>query len=196
MLFRQIPGVLEEAEAAELLAYAIAHEGDFIPTGLGVACERDDRVRRSRRLQKFGPVQQAFERRIGDMVPQLVEDLKLVPFVPRELETELVAHEDGAFYLRHIDLSTDSEERQKAPGDRMLSIVAYFHRTPRGFSGGALRLFPELRPGEKAPPVDIDPAHNTAVAFSSWLPHEVMPVWCPSASFADARFAVNCWVLR
>jgi hypothetical protein len=75
---------------------------------------------------------------------------------------------------------------------RVISAVYYFHRLPKSFSGGVLRIHPIG--GEPASFVDIEPANDKLIFFPSWVPHEVMPVVCPSGRFEDSRFALNCWV--
>ena len=82
--------------------------------------------------------------------------------------------------------------------DRLLSAVLYFHREPKGFSGGELRLFrlnvrPDTKPVEVADHLDLMPVRNSLVAFPSWVTHEVRPISCPSNRFEDFRFALNCW---
>jgi Rps23 Pro-64 3,4-dihydroxylase Tpa1-like proline 4-hydroxylase len=77
----------------------------------------------------------------------------------------------------------------------MLSAVYYFHRMPKAFSGGCLRLHRiGARPGDIG--MDVTPIDNSLVVFPSWAPHEVLPVRCLSGAFGDSRFAVNCWVYR
>jgi Rps23 Pro-64 3,4-dihydroxylase Tpa1-like proline 4-hydroxylase len=81
----------------------------------------------------------------------------------------------------------------------VISAVDYFFREPKGFTGGALRLY---RFG--ADPSDcgerdcvaFEPVQNRVVIFPSWARHGVERVSCPSAEFADFRFALNCWFCR
>ena len=61
-----------------------------------------------------------------------------------DVELELVAHNDGAFYARHIDTATGEDSNQV----RVLSGVYYFHAKPKAFTGGALRLFAIRGPTE------------------------------------------------
>jgi Rps23 Pro-64 3,4-dihydroxylase Tpa1-like proline 4-hydroxylase len=72
----------------------------------------------------------------------------------------------------------------------VLSGVYYFHRRPKAFAGGELRLHAIGDPDRF---VDIEPVHNALLVFPAWAPHEVRPISCPSGAFVDARFAVNCW---
>jgi len=110
-------------------------------------------------------------------------------------EIELVAHGDGGFYHRHIDTFTGSGRSRS--GDRVVSCVYYFHSRPKQFAGGELRLYPLPTRVAPAPePIDVAPEHDTLVAFSSWMPHEVMPTVCPTKQFKDYRFSINCWVYQ
>lgn len=100
-----------------------------------------------------------------------------------DLEMQIAAHNDGAFFRRH----NDSYKGWNL--NRVISAVYYFHREPCGFTGGALRLYPLTGEGN----ADVAPTHNSLVVFPSFVQHEVMPVACPSGEFMDSRFALNCW---
>ena len=69
-------------------------------------------------------------------------------------------------------------------------MVYYFHRQPRCFTGGRLRLF-DLG-GERS--IDIEPVHDSLLVFPSYARHEVETISCPDGAFADGRFAVNMWL--
>lgn len=195
MSHRVIQNLLGLDGAADLLAYAIANEESFVPTGVGTENEPVARMRASRRLTDLGPYLALVEQCVWPLVPGLIADLQLTRFRATELEIELVAHENGAFYKRHIDLFTDSA---RLAGDRLVSLVIYLNEQPKRFEGGELRLYPQINPAGMSDQgaIDIVPEHGLAVAFSSWMPHEVRPVACPSGEFRHARFAINCWVLR
>jgi SM-20-related protein len=130
---------------------------------------------------------------ISRLLPRLCAELGIAPFTPAEFETELVATPNAGFYTRHIDTFT-GEDRARGR-TRVVSCVYYFRQRPDAFSGGQLRLYPLPKPSETSPtPVDVWPEHNSLVVFSSWLPHEILPVSVPSAEFIDSRFSINCWV--
>jgi len=190
---------LSGGERAALLAWALGNEGRFAPAGVG-GVGVNGAVRRTVSLRDLGPLAAVLKARLKDRAAGFVETLQTAPFAVSHVELELAAHNDGAFYSRHRDASTGD-----APGhgQRVLSGVYYFHREPRGFSGGCLRLHAirdldtdvasddgSLDVGSR----DVAPDQNTLVVFPSWAPHEVMPVRCPSGAFADSRFAVNCWL--
>ena len=184
---------LPKETVAALLEFALAHEADFKPTGVGRT--KDDAVKPDIRMsvgtRELGPFKPILKEKLRALVPQLVARLRATPVEDPKFELQLVAHNDGAFYKHHIDTLTASDRE----GLRVLSGVYYFHASPKAFTGGALRLYAIGDPDKKKF-VDIEPAHNTLLVFPSWAPHEVMPVSCPSKRFADSRFTVNCWVHR
>lgn len=182
---------LSRAEHAALLAWTLDNEARFKPAVVG-GDTVDPVIRQSLSLRDLGPIQSAFEERIRAGTSDMIAELRVTPFETSQIELELVAHNDGAHFLLHTDLYTVTRSKR---GDRMLSAVYYFHREPKGFSGGFLRLHQVgARQGDAGE--DIPPEQNSLVVFPSWGPHEVMPVHCPSGAFADSRFAVNCWVYR
>lgn len=179
-----------EAHAA-LLAWTLQSESRFVPAQLAGGLVKPE-VRRALVLRDLGPLAAVFDARLREEAPRWAAALRSTPFTTTEVELELAAHNDGAHFTLHSDTYSRAEV---ARGDRMLSAVYYFHRQPRRFEGGALRLHRlGAEPGD--PGLDIAPDDNSLVVFPSWGPHEVMPVRCPSGAFADARFAVNCWIYR
>jgi SM-20-related protein len=181
--------------AAALFDFALAHESRFAPSkvGYGEAGRVDPAKRVSAQLHKLGPLKDDLRARFAAVLPDLIATLKTPPFEPSWIEVELVSHGDGAFFGRHLDTGRDKDGIKAL---RILSGVYYFHARPKAFSGGALRLHELMPSGKDRHFVDIEPMHNSFVAFPSWMPHEVLPVSCPSRRFADSRFAVNCWFHR
>ncbi|MDB5675721.1 MAG: hypothetical protein JWM65_2703 [Sphingomonas bacterium] len=183
--------LLSPDECRDLLGWALDNEARFQPAALDKGLV-DPAIRRSLSLRDLGPFSVLFEEYVRAMVPDLIDQLRVTPFVAGEVELELVAHNDGAHFALHGDLYTG---QSSARGNRLLSAVYYFHRAPKGFSGGCLRLHRiGAMPGDMG--VDIAPDQNSLVVFPSWAPHEVLTVRCPSGGFGDSRFAVNCWVYR
>jgi Rps23 Pro-64 3,4-dihydroxylase Tpa1-like proline 4-hydroxylase len=188
--FRVLPGFLAPAETAQLLDYAAANEAAFRATKVGVAGKGrvDPSFRISRACSEVGETGPLLARKLKQIGPDLTAALKVTPFEVSRVELQLVAHGDGAYYRRHIDTQTAVDVENV----RVLSGVFYLNRQPRGFAGGALRLY--AIGGDEIRFVDVEPAHNSLVVFPAWAPHEVMPVSCPSGAFMDSRFAVNCWL--
>lgn len=196
MLYTTIPKFLGAELNRELLDFADASRSNFLDTGVGVDSEVHTATRVSKRLSDLREYREKIERRVLEKVPELLEQLRMSRFSPTGCEIELVAHEDGAFYRRHIDVFTD-KSREKLRNDRLLTVVYYLFRQPKMFSGGELRLYPIPSISHKVDEyIDVAPENDVAVAFSSWVPHEVRPIRCSAGQFRDARFAINCWVLR
>jgi Rps23 Pro-64 3,4-dihydroxylase Tpa1-like proline 4-hydroxylase len=192
--YRCISNFLTDNERNDLLQFSIACEAHFKPTGVrhrGIEV-LNPQQRVSVRLREFGPAQNMLRARIIPLIPKLISELRVSLFALAKIEMELVAHGQGAFFKRHIDTLTGVDAKGKS--SRLLSAVYYFHSEPKGFEGGALRLYRFGRVENADDFVDIQPMQNTLVAFPSWASHEVLPVTCPSGRFSDSRFAVNFWV--
>ncbi len=189
----RIEGFLGPDMVGKLLALALDREKDFVPTqvGNGAKGRIDPAIRESLLLRDFGDLRAELEARFGAALDVATRVLRLSPVRLHRLELELVAHNAGAFYHEHIDTFTG---RSDGESERALTGVYYFHRQPKGFSGGDLRLhaIAPMADGTRRFN-DIPPDQDTFVLFPAWVPHEVRPVICPSRAFADSRFAVNCW---
>jgi SM-20-related protein len=183
---------LDEATVAGLLDHAVARQADFAPTKVGTRAV-NPATRISSGTRDLGNFRAILKDKILGLVPKLIVDLRVTPFEPFRLETELVAHGDGAFYKQHIDTRTAHDPETHTI--RVLSGVYYFNAEPKAFSGGALRLY-AIGGDDAVDFVDIEPQRNSLLVFPSWAPHEVRPVSCPSGRFIDSRFAINCWVHR
>jgi Rps23 Pro-64 3,4-dihydroxylase Tpa1-like proline 4-hydroxylase len=198
--WRRFADFLSEEEHAGLLAWALAQRARFEESKVwGGAVDPTRRI--SRFTTRLGPYAPIIEARIAARLHDIFQATGTRPFEPEYYELELVAHGDGAHFGPHTDIPIGAARTRVAEGQggthrRLLSGVYYFHREPKGFAGGALRLFrfgggegPEDR-------VDVEPEQNSLVVFPTWALHEVRPVSCPSGDFADSRFAVNVWLCR
>ena len=179
--------------AEHLFQYAIAHESDFGPSK--VALGQMSIVDESRRVSKVNcdvyPVMPVIEPAIRRAVDEAIPRLGLVNVEPYFLEPQLTWCGNGAFFKIHSDtLSRDGYTNQ-----RVMTIVYYFHKEPKAFTGGQLLLYGLGADANSSPQQEIEPRFDRAVFFPSWFPHEVLPVHC-SDQFADGRFAISCWVRR
>jgi SM-20-related protein len=179
---------LDEETVSGLLDYAVSRQSDFTPTQMGSIgrVRFDPSFRSSMSLSDLGKFKQVLKAKILGLLPTLIAQLRVSPVDEPKLEIELVAHGDGAFYKRHIDINS-------AHRSRLLSAVYYFNAKPKAFTGGALRLH-AIGGKEGQSFVDIEPARNSLMVLLPWAPHEVLPISCPSKRFIDSRFAINCWV--
>jgi SM-20-related protein len=178
-----------------LLHYAQSQRDNFIESGIGRGDNKriDLTLRRSVRLKQLGDLQDELQARVRDALPAMFQQLRTTRFEPSKFELEIVAHNDGGFFARHRDADLDGPRRAN---DRVISAVYYFHRIPKSFSGGVLRICSFVGDKDTGAFVDIEPVNDTLVFFPSWFPHEVLTVACPSRRFEDSRFAINCWVRR
>jgi hypothetical protein len=175
-----------------LLRFAQSNEHRFEDTQVRYGeGDRPDPARRVSKKLSLGNLKTEVRAKVTDLLPVMFERLGIKPFVPSKIEVELVAHGDGAFFLRHIDTLTHREGRR-----RIISAVYYFHVLPKAFSGGILRLHSPAASGQKCTFVDIEPDYDTLVFFPSFFPHEVLPVKCTSRQFLDSRFAINFWIRK
>lgn len=196
-LYKSLPGFLGGEIRNQLLEYVLANESRFESSTVGDKQDwrRDESIRISRRLGDLGDFRSIIEQQVLARLPEMIAALGVTTFQPSGFETEITAYGDGSLYRRHVDTYMGTERPTE---DRLLSLVYYFYCEPRSFTGGVLRLYPVSVAvgGGAVNAVDIRAEQDTAVVFSSWVPHEVLRVACPSGKFADSRFAINCWILR
>jgi SM-20-related protein len=178
-----------------LLDFAQAQRESFFPSAIGYDknARVDANVRRSGRIEKLGDLAQELRTRVRAVLPAIFRELGTGPFEPGRIEVEMVAHGDGAFFTEHKDIGVEDE---KFVVRRVVTAVHYFHRLPKAFSGGVLRIYPLAGSKKSNDFIEIAPTNDTLAFFPSWFPHEVLPVVCPSGRFEDSRFAINIWIHR
>jgi Rps23 Pro-64 3,4-dihydroxylase Tpa1-like proline 4-hydroxylase len=137
-----------------------------------------------------------YERTITDRVltclPRVLEKWGRDPFPISRIETQATASNHGDFFHCHSDNGAETVAA------REITFVYFFHREPKPFSGGELRIYDSRRENDCYVPTanyrTIVPEQNQLVLFASGLSHEITPVDCPSGKFVDSRFTVNGWV--
>jgi len=109
-------------------------------------------------------------------------------------EVQVTASNDGDSFAIHPD---DGHEEVAS---RYLTFVYFFHREPKQFVGGELRIHDSRLQRERyvsqGSYQKIVPQENQIVFFPCSLLHEITPVECPSRAFADSRFTLNGWIHR
>ena len=187
-----IDGFLGEKPAGDLLELAMASQHAAEPAAVtakaGYAIDASHRSALSLPIdltENASPFREAIDRRMGE----IFDSVGIRAFEHPVLELECVAHRDGGRFGAHSDTMTDNE---RGDSDRIVSAVYYFHREPRGFTGGELALYGIGSEDS----VEIEPIHDRLVVFQSFARHEVRPVSVPGDAFADARFSINCWIRR
>jgi SM-20-related protein len=196
----QFRDFLSAGEHRALLDWTLANRDRFIPARLfGNVLDESRRI--AERLPDLGPHAPVFERRLEENRAEIFRHTGTRPFEVETVELELAAHGDGAFFAHHSDIPF-GEGRKPVGGDRtgtqdrLVSAVYYFHREPKRFSGGTLRLYRFGDHQAEGDFIEFEPEQNSLVVFPSWARHEVRRVACPDCAFEDYRFAVNAWLCR
>lgn len=195
-----IDGFLDEETHQNLLAWTLGNANRFTPATVTHAdvTHVHTSSRDNLKLSDLGPLLAPIRQRMLAALPRLAQSLGCHFPCEALLELELTAYGDGAFYQAHTDSVPPGQlkdRRLAEPDPRLLSAVYYFHRQPKAFNGGALRLY-RWGAGDEDDTnnyLDLEPADNRLAVFLSWTRHEVRAVRCPSGRFEDFRFALNCW---
>jgi len=187
---------LAPQEVAELTRFTLEHEPDFQASEV-ISPSAENGVinydhRRSRVLMDLGHHQEIILERIKAALPQVLQKLGMREFSIGSVEAQVTASNDGDFFHFHSD---NGSERVAS---RHLTFVYFFHREPRQFEGGELRIHDaRLEDGtyvSEGSYQTIVPQQNQIVFFPCELMHEITPVKCSSQLFADSRFTLNGWL--
>jgi len=150
--------------------------------------------RRSRVLMDLQHYQGLILDRVKAALPQVLDKLGMEEFAIAGSEAQITASNDGDFFRFHSDNGSDRV------ASRQLTFVYFFHREPRQFEGGDLRIHDARLEGgsyiSEGSYQTIVPQQNQIVFFPCELLHEITPVKCPSGRFADSRFTLNGWLRR
>jgi Rps23 Pro-64 3,4-dihydroxylase Tpa1-like proline 4-hydroxylase len=189
--YLQIDDFLSTEEWSRLLDYTLTQQSAFTPS---TTSTNESDYRESMILDSLPEFSELMVKRILSIIPNLQRELELEPFIVSQVETELTAHNDGNYYKIHND--NGSWETT----NRELTYVYYFYREPKPFSGGELVIYDTKTENNSYVKGDsfkiIEPRNNSLIVFPSRYLHEILPVRCPSQSFADSRFTINGWIRR
>lgn len=189
---------LAPQELEALTRFALEHEPQFTASEVvAPTSERgviDYEHRRSRVLTDLGDYEELLVRRVKMVLPQVLRKLGMEEFDVAGVEAQITVSNDGDFFRFHNDNGSD---RVAA---RHLTFVYFFHREPRQFEGGELRIHDALLERDRYISAGsyqtIVPQQNQIVFFPCEMMHEITPVKCPSRFFADSRFTLNGWLRR
>jgi Rps23 Pro-64 3,4-dihydroxylase Tpa1-like proline 4-hydroxylase len=187
---------LAPQELQELMSFALEREAEFcaseVVSGLSGEGGVNEDCRRSSVLMDLGRHQDLVLARIQSALPLVLSRLGMEEFSVTHAETQITASNDGDFFKSHNDNGGPTTT------SRQLTFVYFFHREPRPFAGGELRIYDSQ--GDGRPQVSgrsyqsIVPQQNQIVFFPCQRMHEITPVECPSKLFADSRFTLNGWL--
>jgi SM-20-related protein len=187
----QLDNVLSAEDVARLRDFVLTKEAELRPSSVTTEVYGH---RQSRVLFSFPEFEELLRDRVRAYLPTALRELAVPPFHVAHIEAQMTAHNDGDFFKVHAD----SGDQQTAT--RELTYVYYFHREPKGYTGGELLLYDSRLVDGALTQADsftlIEPRHNSMVFFPSRGYHEVLTVHCPSRKFEDSRFTVNGWVRR
>jgi hypothetical protein len=179
-----------------LLEHVQARQADFRPSTVLLPGQSqpvvNEKMRRSKTLDDLGSFQARIAERIKESLQPVLERLGRKPFPLGRIEMQITASGDGDYFRMHRDTGQKDT--------RELAFVYFFHREPRRFSGGELRIFDAETIGGKVVPTDrsqlLSPRQDVVVFFPAENEHEILPVRVASREFADSRFTVNGWIHR
>ena len=189
---------LAPQELEELMRFTLERESGFSASEV-VSPGVDGGIvnyehRRSRVLTDLAHHQDMMLARIKDVLPQVLDKLGMEEFSIAQVEAQVTASNDGDFFHFHSDNGSDRV------ASRHLTFVYFFHREPRQFEGGELRIHDaRLEDGTYVSDGTyqaIVPQQNQIVFFPCELLHEITPVNCASRQFGDSRFTLNGWLRR
>ena len=187
---------LAPQELATLTRFTLEHESDFQTSELYSPSAEKGTInhdfRRSRVLMELGEQQEMILARIKSALPQVLDRLGMQEFSIADVEAQITASNDGDFFHLHDDNGSEGVAA------RHLTFVYFFHREPRQFEGGELRIhdshLEDGRYRSNGTYQTIAPRQNQIVFFPCELQHEITAVKCPSQLFADSRFTLNGWL--
>jgi len=193
-----VENFLSEADAERAMAHALAHESEFKDATVSHYREPgshaiDTELRRSRVLDNVADVVPMVAQRLYETMPRIFQALAMPPIPFRTMECQLSVHGDGDFFNTHTDNGLPDIAH------RTMSYVYYFHREPKRFTGGHLKLYKTVihegvhSAGDLV--ADIDPPRNGLMVFPSHIQHEVTRIECPSTALADQRLTLNGWLV-
>jgi SM-20-related protein len=189
--FVQLADFLSPADHQALVQYTLDHEAEFVGTTTSTG---DLEYRQSMVLYYFDEMRSRLEQAIRQALPTVLAQLQLDPFEASAVEAQLTAHNDGHYYKIHNDNGSPDT------ANRVLTYVYYFNHPPKGFDGGALRIYDsQVKQGCYVAAdsyQDVMPNNNSIVFFLSRYMHEVLPITCASRLFRDSRFTINGWLRK
>lgn len=193
----KIPQFLSTDDKDTLLGKVMAHKEAFHPPGVpgnyigdGTSLMLDlDFGKKPSEQSLVDVVCECLSARIMEQLPALLETLGLKPFDIDKCPMTIISGLNGHYGLPHIDTYSP---------DMKITILYYFHNSPKAYRGGDLELFesdPDTSFGYKEQPViRIEHEDNLLLAFTSDTYHGVTEVESDVSTFEDSRFTTVSFI--
>ncbi len=192
----QIPNFLQPQEMAVVTAHALAHEKELEDATISTPSTQSASspvygIRRARILNNVGALLPLIIPKIHTLLPRLWPIWRMEPLTFSRIECQLSVHGDGDYFNTHTDNGLPDIAH------RRISYVYYFHREPKQFTGGNLRLYNTQGDTNECGALahDVAPPSNSLMIFPSHIYHEVTPITCASKALTDQRLTVNGWLI-
>ena len=189
----KIENFLTQAENQKILASVIKLEAYFEKSLTSLSDNNSD-FRKSMVLHLAPISKTRISQRIKLVLPQVLAKLSHQIFSIAQIEGQVTAHNHGHYYHAHNDNGMPEVAK------REITYIYYFYQQPKQFSGGELVLYDGKIDNNYYTQANsfkkIAPINNSIIFFPSHYWHEVLPVNCPSKTFADSRFTINGWIRR
>jgi SM-20-related protein len=176
--------MLSRVELVTLVERIIEMESRFITATQVAPAAEPGRFEtgRSAVLTDLGALRAPLERRIRQILPEALGRLGLPEFGAGRMEAQITATNDG-----------ESLAFRSAPRGAKLTFVLWFHRDPKMFEGGDLRI--HYGRGRRGTSKIVPGQQGMLVMFPSGYKHEITTVRAPSRAFANGLFTITGWLL-
>ena len=190
--FVALNDLLEREDVEGLLRYALSRERDFgevrtiAPAAEGESIDFEQR--RVRQITDLGPHTRVVHDRVRAVVPGVLNALNIKPATGSAIEARVLSLNDGE--------SVTLGAGPAAESIRQVTFVYFFHREPRRFEGGTLRLRDAAAPSsaeraaEKERLITGEMRNNSIVFLSPGVEAAIGRVDVRSRKFADSAFAI------
>ena len=178
---------------ATLLPFVLSVRGKLVPARIATGVKHGEykpETRESLDLPGEWEVKRHFRECLNAIIPSALSRLHVAPFEMCPAEVKVRAYLDGHFFRMHMDCPADVVDI----AHRKVSYVYFFHKLPRGYTGGDLLLFDSNIESNRFTTsrfTSIVPEDNTLIIFPSPYFHSVIPVGCSSRRYEDSRFVIN-----
>ncbi len=177
----------------KIFDFTIDNQHRFVQSGIldkGNQSYSEERI--SLTLYELDEIKALFIDEIERRIPVIFDSLGIPACDERVYDVQISAMGNRGQFARHID----TVQHENWPEQRVITVVYYFNKVPKLYSGGELRLEPIPFLGVGLNSIEIEPINNRMAAFPSFTPHEVLPVRLQNDVFSSYRFNLVCLICK